>query len=75
MLKRITLKFGSSPGQQPLVLEPGPTTVFVGPNNSGKSLVLVEAERVALGENPQGRHIVDSIDVTKFSDEEARALG
>jgi hypothetical protein len=40
----IALRFGSSAGQPVLRFSPGPVTVFVGPNNSDKSLVLREIE-------------------------------
>ena len=42
MITEIRLSFGASRGQRPLKFEPGAVTVFVGPNNSGKSLVLRE---------------------------------
>lgn len=42
MLKQIVLKFGSVPGAAPLAFDPLSMTVFVGPNNSGKSLILRE---------------------------------
>jgi hypothetical protein len=44
MLKTITLRFGAEEGDQGLSFSPGPMTVFVGPNNSGKSLALRELE-------------------------------
>jgi ABC-type polar amino acid transport system ATPase subunit len=44
MLQTITLQFGSSQGEPPLTFDPGTMTVFVGPNNSGKSLILREIE-------------------------------
>ena len=44
MLKTITLRFGAGEGAEPLEFAPGPMTVFVGPNNSGKSLALRELE-------------------------------
>ncbi|WP_223295252.1 ATP-binding protein [Allochromatium vinosum] len=42
MLKRIKLKFGSAATENPLNLSVTPITVFVGPNNSGKSKILKE---------------------------------
>lgn len=46
MLDRITLRFGpAAPGASPLVITPAALTVFVGPNHSGKSLLLREIER------------------------------
>jgi hypothetical protein len=47
MIKSIKLKSGSSPGHEPLQFELTPITVFVGPNNSGKSKVLMEIETQA----------------------------
>jgi len=44
MLKSITLRFGAGEGEPRLSFAPGPMTVFVGPNNSGKSLALRELE-------------------------------
>jgi len=44
MIKKITLKFGANEAQPPLSLDVTPITVFVGPNNSGKSRVLIEIE-------------------------------
>lgn len=42
MIKSITLNFGSAPGKPPVELDISPVTIFVGPNNSGKSKVLGE---------------------------------
>lgn len=42
MLETVSLKSGSSVGQPPLIFQPGPMTVFVGPNNGGKSTALRE---------------------------------
>lgn len=45
MIDGIRLYFGSSENAEPLEFQPGPITVFVGPNNSGKSLILREIEK------------------------------
>lgn len=42
MLRRIALRFGPTSTAPPLEFDPLNVTVFVGPNNSGKSLVLRE---------------------------------
>lgn len=42
LLSNIVLKFGTSPGQTPLVLPAASVTLLIGPNNSGKSLLLKE---------------------------------
>ena len=44
MINKILFKFGATEDQPPLNLEVTPITVFVGPNNSGKSRVLIEIE-------------------------------
>lgn len=42
MIKTIKLKFGKAPNQPPAEIPTTPVTVFVGPNNSGKTKVLSE---------------------------------
>lgn len=42
MIKNITLKSGTTPESEPLSIDLTPVTVFVGPNNSGKSKILSE---------------------------------
>ncbi|MGF7232049.1 ATP-dependent nuclease [Arachidicoccus sp.] len=44
MIDKLKLKFGSSQGQPNLEVNMTPITVFVGPNNSGKSRILIEIE-------------------------------
>lgn len=45
MITNITFKLGKGPGSAPETTELTPITVFVGPNNSGKSKVLSEIRR------------------------------
>ena len=54
-IDKVSLRFGSSPNSDPLTFKPGALTVFVGPNNSGKSLILRELET-----NTRGR-IIESV--------------
>ena len=42
MIRTLSLKFGRAPGFQPQAICTTPVTVFVGPNNSGKSKTLKE---------------------------------
>jgi len=66
MLNRIVLKFGPVPGASPLTFDPLSMTVFVGPNNSGKSLILREIYgQIALRNESQDppEKIIDSLDV------------
>jgi len=44
MIKDLKLKIGSQPNDQGLFFETTPVTIFVGPNNSGKSKVLTEIQ-------------------------------
>lgn len=53
MIDKIKLKSGSSSGEPNLEIDLTPITVFVGPNNSGKSRVLVEIEHYC--RQPVGR--------------------
>lgn len=48
-LKRLKLKAGSSPASGPLEIECPNVTIVVGPNNSGKSLLLREIETWCVG--------------------------
>jgi hypothetical protein len=61
MLRNVTLRFGAAPGEPPLSFSPGPMTVFVGPNNSGKSLALRELEALIESGDPSLLHIVRAI--------------
>ncbi|HEX2205616.1 MAG TPA: ATP-binding protein [Longimicrobium sp.] len=62
MLKLITLRFGAGEGEEPLAFSPGPMTVFVGPNNSGKSLALRELESFIESGGAEVGFIVDDLD-------------
>ena len=42
MIKTLSLKFGRAPGLPTETIKTTPVTVFVGPNNSGKSKILTE---------------------------------
>lgn len=61
MLKSISLKFGSNGRTNSLSFDLTPVTIFVGPNNSGKSLALKDVERyLQMGKNEHG-NIVSEI--------------
>lgn len=74
MINRIILKFGSRPGSARLEFEQGPLTVFVGPNNSGKSLILQELERLMNPMVSSPTRIVETTTLRSFSTDEARQL-
>ncbi|WP_145994739.1 ATP-dependent nuclease [Gluconobacter kondonii] len=53
------MRFGASQGAEPLVLnEPG-ITIFVGPNNSGKSMILSEIAEFSKSGIPRGSILAD----------------
>ena len=58
MLTKISFNAGSSPGKPNLEFSLSPVTIFVGPNNSGKSRALVEIEAwVTRAQGPDGQII------------------
>jgi len=58
MIKKIKLKSGSSQGQPNLEIELTPITVFVGPNNSGKSRILIEIENFSRKTSGQSNDLI-----------------
>lgn len=70
--KNILLKFGNAPGTEAEGIQTTPITVFVGPNNSGKSKVLREIQRFcATGNRDASDVIVERIEFERFSAEKA----
>ncbi len=63
-LRLSTIKFhtGSGPGKPALEIEPATVLIFVGPNNSGKSLALREIEDWCFGQDT-ARKVLDSVEV------------
>ncbi|CAN5117866.1 hypothetical protein BH24ACT16_BH24ACT16_11210 [soil metagenome] len=55
------MKFGSGSSSTPLAFEPGTVTIFVGPNNSGKSLLLREIEQYTTEQQMPDTKIIASI--------------
>ncbi|BDW88388.1 ATP-dependent nuclease [Thalassospira tepidiphila] len=72
MLKGIHFKFGRSVGHSDQYLDVKPLTVFVGPNNSGKSLILREINQYLQGGNvnPNAK-VLKKIELEGFSTDEA----
>ena len=62
MLKRITMVAGSTPHQAPLEVDLSSVTVFVGPNNSGKSRALQEIENWIRSPQPSKGLVVNAIE-------------
>jgi hypothetical protein len=61
MLRSVVLRFGAGEGEPALSFSPGPMTVFVGPNNSGKSLALREIEDFIESGGQLPAHIVERL--------------
>lgn len=74
MINTIALKFGSAPSRENTVITPSPVTVFVGPNNSGKSKVLSEINDFCVGgQLNQNFVIIDDIKFDVFEPLDAEA--
>ncbi|MBV9774142.1 MAG: ATP-binding protein [Gemmatimonadetes bacterium] len=74
MLRNLTLRFGPTGADFPLEFTPAPMTVFVGPNNSGKSLALREIEDFLDSGGRSERRIVRWIDFDLPTPDEARGM-
>lgn len=69
MIKNLRLKFGKGSGSSAELISTTPVTVFVGPNNSGKSKVLAEIHRFCTsGQKNTTDVIVDGIEFNVFSE-------
>ncbi|MCF6363509.1 MAG: ATP-binding protein [Gammaproteobacteria bacterium] len=70
MIKNIKLKFGRAEGLSPESITAMPITVFVGPNNSGKSKILTEIQQFCTTGNKNTNNvIIDSIELSSFADD------
>lgn len=58
MISSFQLKFGRVPGAPGVPIAATPVTVFVGPNNSGKSRVLAEIERYCRSGQKDGSSVI-----------------
>jgi len=73
MIKNIQLKFGKAPNKPPVKIETTPVTVFVGPNNSGKSKVLSEIHyRCTSGQLNSMDVILNEIEFESFTFDRAK---
>ena len=74
MISTLSLKFGRAPGLQPETISTTPVTVFVGPNNSGKSKILAELyQYCTTGQRNVSNVIVEQIAFAPISRESADA--
>ena len=72
MIKTLSLKFGRAPELPPETIHPTPVTVFVGPNNSGKSKILAEIHQYCgSGLRNVSDVIVEKVGLESFSQESA----
>jgi predicted ATPase len=72
MIKNILLKFGRGPGIPADQIQTTPITVFVGPNNSGKSKVLQELHSCCSnGQRNMANVILEQIEFESLSHEKA----
>lgn len=69
LIEEVKLRFGADQVSCPLVLDKPAVTIFVGPNNSGKSLVLREIADLSRQGNTH-RTILDSVKFRKHSTNE-----
>lgn len=71
MIKTLNFKFGAKQDDPPLSLDVKPITIFVGPNNSGKSQVLIEIEQYCrtLSENVNNKLLI-SPEFIPYTEEE-----
>lgn len=74
MLKTLTLKFGPDGPATELAIELRGMTVFVGPNNSGKSLVLREVQHYSEQGKPAGRKIAEHLTIAYPDAQTVRTL-
>jgi hypothetical protein len=77
MIKDFTLKFGRAPGESGTRISAAPITVFVGPNNSGKSKVLSEVQSFCqTGSADANFNLLEGLSFDGLSEADARtALG
>lgn len=71
MLNKIQFKSGTHPASQnSLEIELSPVTVFIGPNNSGKSQALIEIEKWITQGIKDFTKIIDSIEIKSLNEVE-----
>ncbi|MCH7501661.1 MAG: AAA family ATPase [Nitrospinae bacterium] len=69
MIRNIKLKFGRATGVPAESIQTTPITVFVGPNNSGKSKILEELNQYCMsGQRNTTNVIIDQIEFESFSE-------
>jgi hypothetical protein len=75
MISKLKIKFGSSSTKPPLETDTTPITVFVGPNNSGKSKILIEIENFCKNGNISATDVIlNGIIFTPLRDPESEII-
>lgn len=69
MINQIKLKFGTQDKMEHLAFDVGAVTIFVGPNNSGKSLLLREIEQYSLKGKQSNMRILEEVNFQLPDDE------
>lgn len=73
LIEELRFRFGAGQGAEPLTLDKPAVTIFVGPNNSGKSMVLREIAALS-SQGDTHRKILDGLKFRKHLVEEIDAI-
>jgi hypothetical protein len=73
MISELQLKFGRAPGTAPTPIPLTPITVFVGPNNSGKSRILTEIDEYCSNGPTATSMILDSLTFVGATETQAKS--
>ncbi|MBJ2153775.1 ATP-dependent endonuclease [Paracoccus sp. IB05] len=71
LLEHLIFKSGPKPESPPLEIDPGRVTVFVGPNNGGKSSALRDITNEFIFNQAHNRHVVSEVRITNITRERA----
>jgi AAA15 family ATPase/GTPase len=72
MIKDLKIQFGAHPESDKLTLETTPVTIFVGPNNSGKSKLLTEIQQFcSAGVKNHTFNLIEDISFIELNEEQA----
>lgn len=74
LIENIKLKFGSSAGQKPLEIKRPKFTVFVGPNNSGKSQILRDIQNFCRAGDKNNSVILGDVRFKAYEKEEIEKI-
>lgn len=69
MIRKLKFKAGSTPGKDPLEITVSPVTIFVGPNNSGKSKALIEIEQLVTEPVAVQTLVTESLELEEWTEE------